>query len=429
MHGHVAMESARTEFPRLVYLTELTGLRLIGPHGARIGRVREAAVFPREHPQRISRYLFGSGRTKFAIRWDQIRAFGEDGIHLSDENFAPYYGDEYHLLLTKDLLDQQIIDVNGRKVVRVNDLALRITENGNEQLWVHEVGVGMQGAFRRLTEGILPNRTIRAIQDRLPPNSIPWEACNIVEPDPQRRLRLLISHDRLEGIHPADLADIVEELGSEEREALFETLDEEVAAETLEEVRSTLKKSILRSLDSGRAADILEEMDPAEAADALAQLDESERAEIVRDMEPEPADEVSELLEYDDDTAAGMMGTRHLAQPADATVGEIIENLRGDDSQLKRLTHVFLAQPNGRLVGSVPFGRLAVAMPDTPAISLAYRETVSVPLNATAEDVVELFDKYNLHALPVVDEDGCLQGAITADDVIGMLIPEPDRGL
>ncbi|MYB54588.1 MAG: magnesium transporter, partial [Acidobacteriia bacterium] len=276
----MAMESARTEFPRLVYLTELTGLRLIGPLGARIGRVREAAVFPREHPQRISRYLFGSGRTKFAIRWDQIRTFDEEGIHLSDENFAPYYGDDYHLLLTKDLLDQQIIDVNGRKVVRVNDLALRITENGNEQLWVHEVGVGMQGAFRRLTEGILPNRTIRAIQDRLPPNSIPWEACNIVEPDPQRRLRLLISHDRLEGIHPADLADIVEELGSEEREALFETLDEEVAAETLEEVKSTVKKSILRSLDSGRAADILEEMDPAEAADALAQLDETEREEI-----------------------------------------------------------------------------------------------------------------------------------------------------
>lgn len=425
----MAMESARTEFPRLVYLTELTGLRLIGPHGARIGRVREAAVFPREHPQRISRFLFGSGRTKFAIRWDQIRTFGEDGIHLSDENFAPYYGDDYHLLLTKDLLDQQIIDVNGRKVVRVNDLALRITENGNEQLWVHEVGVGMQGAFRRLTEGILPNRTIRAIQDRLPPNSIPWEACNIVEPDPQRRLRLLISHDRLEGIHPADLADIVEELGSEEREALFETLDEEVAAETLEEVKPTVKTSILRLLDSGRAADILEEMDPAEAADALAQLDEIEREEIVRDMEPEPADEVSELLEYEDDTAAGMMGTRHLAQPADAAVGDIIENLRGDDSQLKRLTHVFLVQPDGRLVASVPFGRLAVAMPDTPAISLAYRETVRVSMDAAADEVVELFDKYNLYALPVVDEEGCLQGAITADDVIGMLIPEPDRGL
>ncbi len=425
----MAMESARTEFPRLVYLTELTGLRLIGPHGARIGRVREAAVFPREHPQRISRFLFGSGRTKFAIRWDQVRKFAEDGIHLSDENFAPYYGDDYHLLLTKDLLDQQIIDVNGRKVVRVNDLALRITENGNEQLWVHEVGVGMQGAFRRLTEGILPNRTIRAVQERLAPNSIPWEACNIVEPDPQRRLRLLISHDRLEGIHPADLADIVEELGSEEREALFETLDEEVAAETLEEVKPTVKTSILRLLDSGRAADILEEMDPAEAADALAQLDEIEREEIVRDMEPEPADEVSELLEYEDDSAAGMMGTRHLAQPSDATVGDIIENLRGDDSQLKRLTHVFLVQPDGRLVASVPFGRLAVAMPDTPAISLAYRETVRASMDATADEVVELFDKYNLYALPVVDEEGCLQGAITADDVIGMLIPEPDRGL
>ncbi len=428
MQGYPAMEHARTEFPRLVYLTELTGMRLIGVHGATMGRVHEAAVFPREHPQRISRFLFG-GRTSFAIRWDQIRKFGEDGIHLADESFAPYYGDDYHLLLTKDLLDQQIIDVNGRKVVRVNDVGLRITENGSEQLWVHEVGVGLQSAFRRLTEGILPSSAIRAIQDRLPPNSIPWEACNIVEPDPQRRLRLLISHERLESIHPADLADILEDLGSEEREALFEILNEEVAAETLEELKSPVKTSILRSLDSGRAAEILEEMDPAEAADALAQLGLGEREEIVRGMEPEPADEVSELLEYDDDTAAGMMGTRHLAQPADATVGDILENLRGDEAQLKQLTHVFLVQPDGRLVASVPLGRLAVALPDASALSLAYRETVRVAMGAKAGEVVELFDKYNLYALPVVDEDGCLQGAITADDIIGMLIPEPERGL
>ncbi len=427
--GHVAMESTRTDFPRLVYLTELTGMRLIGAQGTRIGRVREAAVFPREHPRRISSFLFGTGRTSFAVRWDQILKFAKDGIYLSDENFTPYYGDDYHLLLTKDLLDQQIIDVNGRKVVRVNDLALRVTENGNEQLWVHEVGVGLQGAFRRLAEGILPNATIRAIQERLAPSSIPWEACNIVEPDPQRRLRLLISHDRLERIHPADLADIVEELGSEEREALFETLGEEVAAETLEEVKPTVKTSILRLLDSGRAADILEEMDPAEAADALANLEESERDEIVRDMERQPADEVSELLEYEDDTAAGMMGTRFLAQPANATVAEIIDSLRGQDALLKRLTHVFLVHADGRLAATVPFGRLAVALPNADAIPLAYRETVRIGMEAKADEVVELFDKYNLLALPVVDADGCLQGAITADDVIGALSPETERGL
>jgi flagellar motility protein MotE (MotC chaperone)/sporulation protein YlmC with PRC-barrel domain len=404
-------------------------MRLIGPQGTRIGRVREAAVAPREHPQRVSRFLFGWGRTRFAVRWDQVLAFSDAGIQLSDENFAPYYGNDYHLLLTKDLLDQQIIDVNGRKVVRVNDLALRVTVNGNEQLWVHEVGVGLQGAFRRLTEGILPNRIIREIQRKMPPNSIPWEACNIVEPDPQRRLRLLISHDRLERLHPADLADIVEELGTDEREALFETLDEEIAADTLEEIKPTVKTSILHSLDSGRAADILEEMDPADAAAALYRLEEHARADIVRDMEREPAVEVAELLEYEDDTAAGMMGTRYLSRRAESTVGEIVTSLRGEDSLLKRLTHVFLVDREDRLVGSVALGRLAVAMPQAPATSLAFRKTLRVTMDAKPDDVVEIFDKYNLYALPVVDSAGGLRGVITADDVIAYLSPEIERGL
>ena len=112
---------------------------------------------PREHPRRVAQFLFGSGKTSFAVRWDQVRGFHKDGIKLSDDSFTPYYGDDGHLLLTNDLLDQQIIDVNGRKVVRVNDIALRVTTNGNEQLWVYEVGVGLQGAFRRLVEGLLPN--------------------------------------------------------------------------------------------------------------------------------------------------------------------------------------------------------------------------------------------------------------------------------
>lgn len=423
------MERTLTDAARLVYLTELTGMRLIGPQGTRIGRVREAAVAPREHPRRISRFLFGSGRTEFAVRWDQVEAVRDDGIYLSDDRFTPYYGDVYHLLLTKDLLDQQIIDVNGRKVVRVNDLALQVTVNGKHQLWVHEVGVGMQSGFRRLAEGILPNKIIREIQAKMPPNSIPWDACNIVEPDPQRRLRLLISHERLENIHPSDLADIVEELGADEREAVFETIGEEHAADTLEEIKPTVKRSILHSLDPDRAAHILEEMDPAEAADALADLEEHAREEIVGDMEQEPAHEVAELLEYADDTAAGMMGTRFLAQPADATVRDVVQRLRGEDSMLKRLTHVFLTDGEGRLQGAVPLGRLAVAADDELAITLAYKETLKVDMDAKQDDVVELFEKYNLFALPVVDGEGRLQGTVTADDVITWLSPEIERGL
>ena len=191
------MATSPIQIDRIVYLTELTGMRVEAPNGLRIGRVREVALTPSEHPRRVSQFLIGR-RTLFKVRFDQVRTIDSEVIRLSDDRLVPYYPDDNLLLLSKDLLDQQIVDVNGRKVVRVNDIALRIEHVGDrDELWVHEVGVGLQGAFRRLAEGILPNRVIRKIQQRIKPNSIAWEYCNIIEPDPQRRLKLRISHERL----------------------------------------------------------------------------------------------------------------------------------------------------------------------------------------------------------------------------------------
>jgi CBS domain-containing protein len=418
------MASVSTAQDRLVYLTELTGLRLEGPNGVRIGHVLDAAIAPREHPRRVSTYLFGDGRTRFQFRYDQVASITSDRIVLSDDNFAPYYPDDYRLLLAHALLDQQIVDVNGRKVVRVNDIALRIEHSsGRDELWIQDVGVGLQGAFRRLTEGVLPRRLIRRLQQKFPEIAIPWEYCNIVEPDPQRRLKLLISHDRLSQIHPADLADIVEELGPAEREVLFETFKTDVAAEALEEVEPKIQVSILNSLDQDRAADILEEMAPDSAADLLNALDDEHSEEILEEMEDEPAADVEELLDYDEDTAGGMMTNYFLAMPQDATVLAAIEEMRAEDYLVKTLTHVFLTDDDEKLVASIPVGRLLVTDPSQPLKPLAFRETARVDVTADRDLVVETFDKYNCYALPVVDEVGILRGVITADDVIAVLKP------
>ena len=416
------MTTTRVGLERLVYLTELTGLRLEGPNGARLGRVREAALAPREHPRRVSRYLFGDGKARFQIRHDQIREINLDRILLADDSFVPYSSDESHLLLARDMLDQQIVDVNGRKVVRVNDVALRIERmHDRDELWVHEVGVGLQGAFRRLTEGVLPHRVIRKLQTKFKQNSIPWEYTNIVEPDPQRRLKLRISHDRIGQLHPADVADIIEELGPAEREALFETLDEDVAAQALEEIDPKLQVGILHSLEKERVADILEEMEPDAAADLLSSLEEHESDEILEEMEDEPAADVEELLEYHEDTAGGMMTNYFLAVPQDATVEAAIVALREHDYLAKSLTHVFLVDDIERLVAAVPIGRLFLAGPEQPLRPLAFRETPRVDLEAERDRVIEVFDKYNCYALPVTDEVGVLKGVITVDDVIAVL--------
>ena len=418
------METPRVDAP-IVYLTELTGMRVDGPTGRRIGRIREVAIAPGEHARRVSRFLLGGVRTAFMVRHDQVRSISAERVELADDRFVPYYPDEGLLLLGKDLLDQQIVDVNGRKVVRVNDVALRIVSiNRHDELWIQEVGVGLQGAFRRLTEGILPAHLIRRLQQHFKPNSIPWDYCNIVEPDPQRRLKLKITHDRIARIHPADLADIVEDLPPAEREALFETLDEHVAAEALSEVDPKIQVSIVEHLDKERAADILEEMAPDSAADVLGELQEETSLEILKDMEDVPAAEVEELLEYEEDTAGGLMNTQFVALQEHALVKDAAAAFEDHENLLPTLTHIFLTDAKEHLVGVVPVARLTVAEPRAPLRELAVLDVVTVDVDADEEMVVELFDKYNLFALPVIDEDEELCGVITADDVIGVLTPD-----
>ena len=356
------------------------------------------------------------------VRHDQIRSISLKGIFLRDEQLTPYHSDEYMLRIARDLLDQQIIDVHGRKVVRVTDLTFEIKQAGtHDVLWVLDVDIGLRSVVRRLLEGVLPPRWIRRIARPIAPNSIRWEFCNIVESDPQRRLRLNISNTLLEKMHPADLADIVEELSPEDREAIFETIDSEVAADALSEIDPEIQTSILESLEADKAADIVEEMSPDEAADILSEMDEEASQEILEEMETEPKSEVRELMEFKEDTAGGLMNTEYVALHADATVADALEALRGSEELLEILNTVFLIDAQEKLLGAVPIARLFIALPSTRLKKLSSDPVISVPVEEHQDRVTELFDKYNLLTLPVLDDDGKLSGVITADDVISVL--------
>jgi CBS domain-containing protein len=370
----------------------------------------------------VDRYLVGGGWAWLTIRHDQVHSISLDGISLRDELLTPYHADEYMLRLSRDLLDQQIIDVSGRKVVRVTDVTFGVSrEDDHDVLKVLEVDIGLRSIFRRLCQGILPPRLVRRLQQPIPPNSIRWEFCNIVEADPQRRLRLNISHTKLETMHPADLADIVEELSPEDREAIFTAIDSEVAAEALSEVDPKMQASILESLDAEKAADIIEEMAPDEAADALSELEQETSEEILEEMETEPKTEVQELLEFEEDTAGGLMNTEYVALHEQATVNDGVAALRGNEELLETLNTLFLIDADGRLVGAVPVARLFVAAPSTPLKQLCTETLIKVGVDERQNRVAERFDKYNLLALPVVDEEDQLAGVITADDIISML--------
>jgi magnesium transporter len=405
-----------------LFFTELVSLPVNDVRGRRLGRVKDAALVPVVNSSRIDRYLVGGGDVWLTVRGDQVRSISLKGIDLSDEQLTPYHDDEYMLRLGRDLLDQQIIDVTGRKVVRVTDITLEVRPDGaRDTLVVTEVDVGLRSILRRLLQGVLPPLWIRWLQQPISPNSIPWDFCNVIEPDPLRRLRLNISYSKLERMHPADLADIVEDLGPAEREAIFETIDSEVAADALSEVDPKLQAHILESLEPEKAADIVEEMSPDEAADALGELQDETSEEILGEMESEDKSDVEELLEFADDTAGGLMNTEYVSLPENACVLDALRALRENEELLENLNVIFLVDEGGRLTAAVPLARLFAASVTVPLRDLASQTLIQATVGERQDRVLELFDKYNLLTLPVVDEDGKLAGVVTADDVISVL--------
>lgn len=402
----------------LLYFTELLALPVYDLKGRLIGRVKDAAIVPLIDVSRVDRFLVGAGGTWLSVRYGQVAEISLTGIRLNDEVMVPYHSDEYMLRIGRDLLDQQIIDVNGRKVVRVNDVTF---EMRGGYLSVLEVDVGIRSIVRRILQGLVPRRIIRRMQRPISPNSISWDFCSIIEADPQRRLRLNISNDKLERMHPADLAEIVEELGNAEREAIFETMDSEVAADALSELNPGTQASILESLEPDVAADIVEEMSPDEAADALAELEHETSEDILDEMETAEGEEVRELLEFDEDSAGGMMNTEYVALPEAATVREAIDHLRGQEELLESVNVLFLIDSDGVLKATVPLARIFLAAGDRELRTLAPEKLRRASLDVKQEDLTEIFDKYNLISLPIVDAEGRLVGVVTADDIISVL--------
>jgi sporulation protein YlmC with PRC-barrel domain/CBS domain-containing protein len=406
----------------VVALSELLGAPVRDASGAVRGRVREIAVAPQDHPTRIAFLIVKTASGERVLPPGAISSAGATVRTATEvaqwDRFTPSDG---LLLLKRDLLDQQIIDIHGRKVVRVNDVELESTPvNSHLLINVVAVDVGARGAVRRLSKGLVPSFTLRALLERIPPRVIPWEFVDLLETDPARRVKLKIAYKGLAQLHPADIADIVEDLAPAERESVFETIDEEVAAEALEEIDPDIQVSIVESLDRDRAADIVEEMDPDAAADLLGDLEEKHSDEILQEMEPDERHEVTQLLEFRENTAAGRMTTEFISVPETSVVDDAIDALKLFEGSREALATIYLTGPAQKLVGVVPLVKIAVS---SPAIQLS---ELSEPFIACAPDtpqdeVAALFDKYNLITLAVVDEHGRIAGIITADDVITML--------
>jgi magnesium transporter len=409
----------------MLHATELLGGEAYDAKGNFVGRVTELFIEPADQPNRVARFLLGRGKyLPLVARYDQVSfvAPGVIKLRVEEKDLEHYRPNEAWLAVRKDLLDQQIIDTHGRKVVRVNDIDLaEHRTNGTVELRVTDVDVGLTGATRRLLQGLASPSLIRSIQKKLPARQIRWEFVNLIESDPLRRVKLRITHQKLESMHPADLADIMEELSPAERQAIIASLDEQTAAEALAELDSRLTSQIVEELAPGKAADIIEEMEPDKAADVLAGLTPEMSEDALGEMPGEEAREVAALLRFEGNSAGGMMTSDFIFVGGGATRTEVVEWIRSKDVKIEQLDTIFLIDGDAKLSGTVAVAQLLLAPGHQAVAELKSEPLVSVPPDAGEKEVFELFDKYNLRCLGVVDSAGRPIGAITVDDVVARL--------
>jgi magnesium transporter len=325
--------------------------------------------------------------------------------------------DDAVLHLVEDLLDKQIVDVDGRKVVRINDLELAMT-GGTLRVVAAEVGVA--GLLRRLGVG----RVARDLVDRVPRNLIAWNNVAPIHDLNPSEIRLSVSEGRLSRLHPSDLAEIIGDLSAQDAMRVMGSLDDETAADALEHLDADTQRAIIADLGTERAADIIEEMDADDAADLLGDLPQEQQAELLAEMDAETADDLRELVGYGEHTAGGLMTTDYVWIYPHRTIAATIEKIREIAPETEFVYYLYVVDQSEKLLGVLSLRTLLLARPESTVDDVMETDIVSVSADTTAQDVASMIARYDLLACPVLDDDGKLQGIVTVDDAIDAIIPE-----
>ncbi len=405
----------------MLYLSQVIGRPVRDRNDEPIGKVADLIVAVGDRYPPVTGLVVATDRRRIFLPWPAVASLDASGARLCTTtlDIAKFRQRPDEILLRADLMDKQIVDIDGRKVVRVNDLRLDEVEGS---LRLVAVDVGAAGLLRRLGfEG--PYRTIaRNLRLPVPERYIDWEDVDPVESSISS-VKLRVPHAGLAQLHPADLASILDQLAPRDRAGVLASLDDEAVADAIEEMEPDTQVEVLEDLAPERAADILEEMSPDDAADLVADLDQDTRDEILAFMEKDEVEEVQELLGYPEDSAGGIMTTEYVAIDEHLTAAQAIDRLRELEPDAETIYYVYVVDDDTRLTGVLSLRDLIVAPPDTPVSSFMHREPVAVDVLANQDEVAEVVAHYNLLAVPAVDSDGRLVGIVTVDDAIDTVIP------
>jgi CBS domain-containing protein len=394
---------------------------VLGRDARLLGHIEDFTLTSVGDLPKVSGLLVRSRSGLHFVGWDKVASLSDKAVYLreaSDTLMMPP-PPENVWLLARDVLDAQVVDVNGAKVLRVNDAQLQELEN---ELFLTGVDLGLWGIARRLGFAVWLAWLSRTFRLRVPEGLVAWGMVEAIDKG-RAPMQLKVTHDRLIGMHPADLAEIMGELGHEQRMNLLLEMTDEQVADMVEEAEPDLQAVILDELGEDRAADVLEEMDPDEAAHVLQELPEEDAERLIELMDRDDAAEVQALLSYEEDTAGSLMTTEFLAVPAALTVGEALLFLRRSEEEPEATADLYLIE-NDRLMGVLSLHELIRAEPVTPLRELAEAGVHKVAPNDDKDTVIELMHRYSLTGLPVVQPDGRMIGVVTITDVLDLLMPE-----
>jgi len=405
------------------YLSDLLRMNVADRSGKVVGRVNDIAVLPQDVFPLVTKLLIKrrKQREPLVVAWGVVRSVSAELVTLLSpiDEIQPSAIAPPEILLADSLLDRQIVDVKGHQVVRVNDLKLGLVQG---QVRLVAAGVGTRSLLRRLGLEGVALRVLGWFGRRPHEHLISWEHVRALEPTSQQ-LRLNLEADKLKRLNPADLADILGELSASHRAAVVSSLDDETTAAAMEEMEFDLQKSVLDSVANEKAADILEEIAPDAAADLVGDLPKERADELLSLMEPEEASDVKELLKYPDDSAGGLMTTEYVTVRTRMTVQQAIDHLRKEGAEAETIFYCYVLDENESLVGVFSLRDLIIAPPDRLVEEIMVGDVVSVQPSESQERIAHLIARYNLLAIPVVDEERRLLGIVTVDDAIDAVLP------
>jgi magnesium transporter len=403
------------------YISQIIGRTVVDSEGEKLGRVDEVLATQKpgiQHPVLTALAVLKNKEINY-YPFSEIAVLFAQVIPLShNKEELPHYtvtGDEIQVI--QDVLDKQIIDTNGIRVVRVNDLELARV---NTEYYIANVDIGSLGIIRRMGLGKLADRLARLVSHDPRKSFISWESVELLH---DQFMRLKVPVDKIRDLHPADIAEILSDMSHTDSGKLLDTLDIEHLADALEEVEPDFQATLVQGMSDEKVADVLEEMSPDEAADLLAELPQERSKDLLDLMEGEEAEDVRLLLSYPEDSAGGMMTTDIATIRPGLTAAKAIEVLRNSADEAESMFYVYVTDDQNHLLGVFSLSDLILSKPDTPVTEFMHKKVVTANVLEKQDTLAQLVAKYNLLTLPVVDDDNHLLGMVTADDALDKIIP------